>query len=214
MVCISVWGRRMGGLKKEKQHESLMDNLLWFPELPDLTAHLNASSAFGSLESSSRGFRPVISTSFGGPGGVDLHSLLRVSATFNWDCLVNIGFNYKSDVTRRPQRMLSQNQSNVGIQSMEINGPEGEFIEKIEVGTRECEPGLISGLRLTTNRARSCTLLGSFCGCEQYTLLRTAAGTIPTGLYATEESEGFDCLGIISHKVEPWGLKWPSNIEH
>ncbi|RDW65879.1 uncharacterized protein DSM5745_09618 [Aspergillus mulundensis] len=204
MVYISIWGRRMGGLKKQEQHEPIMDNLLWFPELPDSTAHLNVSSTFGSMDSSTKGFRPVICTSFGGPGGADLQSLIRVFATMNHSCLVNIGFGYKSEVTCCPQRMLSPNQSNVGIQSMEINGPEGEFIEKIEVGTRQCEPDIISGLRLTTNRGRSCTFTGSFCGCEQYTLLRTAAGTIPTGLYATQESEGFENMGIISHKVEPW----------
>ncbi|KAL4932136.1 F-box protein [Aspergillus undulatus] len=148
LVYISAWGRSLGVSRKQKQRDMILNNLLWFPEIPDSNAELNECSIFGDIDSSVEGFRPVICSLFGGPDGLDLQYLIRVSVIISYGRLVNIGFNYKLDETRCPQRMLSQYQSGLDYVSINIDGPGGEFIEKVEVETVECGPGNVSGLRV------------------------------------------------------------------
>ncbi|KAL2869869.1 F-box protein [Aspergillus lucknowensis] len=134
MVYLSAWGKRKGIPMTSKELDLIKNNLLWFPELPSPGEYLNVTSAFGRWGQSTRGFRPVIRTSFGGRRGVDLRSLTGVSATIGRDRLVNIGFHYNYDVTPGGQRLLSQRRVGINILSFKLHGPEGEFIKAVEVG--------------------------------------------------------------------------------
>lgn len=150
MVYLAAWGKRSAVPKKQKQRNLILTQFLWYPELPDSGAYINESCIFGNMESSIKGFRPVVCSSFGGPGGIDLQHLISVCVTINYGCLVNVGFEYKSDSSCCPGRMLSRNHTGIDILFVEINGPKGEYIEKIEVEALKCDPDVISGLRVCT----------------------------------------------------------------
>ncbi|KAJ0425187.1 hypothetical protein BJY00DRAFT_308514 [Aspergillus carlsbadensis] len=205
LVYISAWSTRAPLSKELKQIDLLRNQILWYPELPTTNELINETSIFGKLESSLKGFRPVICANFGGSSGSSLRYLTGVSAMFGLDRLLDGTFYFELDgVPRRPVH-LSQRQANaLGMTDFEIHGFAGEYIEKVEVQTSSASD-YITGLRLTTNWDDRWTATGNIFGATKYTVLQTAPGTIPTGLYSTAGRGGIKNMGIISQRVKPWG---------
>ncbi|CEN59385.1 hypothetical protein ASPCAL01836 [Aspergillus calidoustus] len=205
MVYMAAWGTRAPKSKGSKQIDLIRNHFLWYPELPTPKELINETSVFGKLESSSKGFRPVIFANFGGSSGSGLRHLVCVSAMFGLDRLLNVTFYFEADgVLCRPVH-LSQRQANaLGMAEFEIHGFAGEYIERVEVETSTVSD-YITGIRLTTNWEDQWTASGNLLGITKYTVLQTAPGTIPTGLYSTEGRGGIKNMGIISQRVKPWG---------
>ncbi|KAI1310075.1 hypothetical protein F5Y03DRAFT_403682 [Xylaria venustula] len=105
----------------------------WYPDVPGPTLSLNDSS-FIRPDIVSKGYRPLLWTIFGGPGGRYLSHLIRISVTI--ECgLRRIEFTYDIDVPaeyRNFGRFEPASSSSVVVDFV-IDGPGGEIINGIEI---------------------------------------------------------------------------------
>jgi hypothetical protein len=165
--------------------------------------NLNETSVFGKLESSTKKFHPAMWTSFGGPGGANLRFLTSVTVIIDGDIMTNVMFQYSTgNISPSRTMMLGRRGSeDSDVAPFSIHGAAGEFITTIEV---ETDPrwspntpiGLLVRLLISPLSSLLMSLDNNNCGRQcsasrnqfdpKSTLLQTARGTIPTGLYATQ----------------------------
>ncbi|KAK4652022.1 hypothetical protein QC762_607670 [Podospora pseudocomata] len=115
----------------------LRNSAVWYPDIPP--AHLNLNEEFFfPAQSYTQGFKPLFWTHFGGPGGIYLKDLHRIS----WSTADEImAFEFQNEDVPLDCRMFgraplpdSDDEDNLDI--FDIDGPGGERITAIEISQK------------------------------------------------------------------------------
>lgn len=115
----------------------MRNSAVWYPDIPP--AHLNLNEEFFfPAQSYTQGFKPLFWTHFGGPGGIYLKDLHRIS----WSTADEImAFEFQKEDVPLDCRMFgraplpdSDDEDNLDI--FDIDGPGGERITAIEISQK------------------------------------------------------------------------------
>lgn len=110
---------------------------IWYPTLPPKTININEAFFQGQRDCGAylSGFRPLFWTCFGGPGGIYLRHLTKI--TLCCDALRRIEFSFNVGVPVE-SRMFGRHEDEELTEVVEfpIDGPGGEVIDQIEVEQR------------------------------------------------------------------------------
>lgn len=188
-------------------------------------------------------FRPVFWTHFGGPGGIYLHSLMKISVV--WDGGIRrIDFHHNQSVPLECQR-LGRHTPSAYAHTIDflIDGPGGEVIETVEICQfydrtsklellakegvlafcRVCHTlffraghRLLTRAQMSTNYSNSCDFssLNDNLDQTQLTKVPIQANTIITGFYAVQDGYGISSLGVISEaRSSSKGVISPAPVE-
>ena len=110
--------------------DSLRDNALWFPEIPESHLHLN-ETCFTGINVPASEFRPLCYILFGG-SGVTNQFLTKISVLCRGSSVMAIDFHYDTNNIRRLGRRRLR-PSAYDTSHFFIDGAQGEVIETIEV---------------------------------------------------------------------------------
>jgi len=120
-------------------HETINRNLrqlaIWDPDVPSPTLDLNESFLV-TPELYTSGFRPLFWTWFGGPRGIHLSNLVKITIVGLAILRVDFTFdNPKVPAERHqfPRRELDSDEQGSKMIEFTIDGPQGELINKIEI---------------------------------------------------------------------------------
>ncbi|KAK4246700.1 hypothetical protein C7999DRAFT_32851 [Corynascus novoguineensis] len=204
-------------------HEPIDKNLrqsaIWDPDVPPTTLNLNENFLV-TPELYTSGFKPLFWTWFGGPHGIQLANLVKI--TIIGLAILRVDFTFdgaKVPAERQqfPRRELDSDEQDSKMIEFTIDGPEGELINKIEIvkqllrskgdgwGQKE---GCITWLKIHTNRGRALEL-GSKSKTRKDIILvekeiSAAPGTAITGFYGVQMvylGFGLTSLGVITEPL-------------
>ena len=120
------------------------------------------------LESYKWGYRPLFWSSFGGPGGIYLAHLTKVTGSCWGAGWLRMDFSFDIEVPAVSQMFGRREDAEEGnLVEFLVDGPGGEVINKVEVwhyfpreGERSStwfrKEGILDMVKLSTNRGRSC----------------------------------------------------------
>lgn len=116
---------------------SLRRSAIWYPDVPSSKLSLNEGFLVAPRAYTS-GYRPLFWTSFGGPGGVYLASLVKISVIGVIDRIDFTFNNAEVPVECRSFGRIRDRVDNEGDDSDEvvefpIDGPGGEIVDRVEV---------------------------------------------------------------------------------
>ncbi|KAE8147809.1 hypothetical protein BDV25DRAFT_159511 [Aspergillus avenaceus] len=197
---------------KTEEPPSLRDTAMWSAGIPDQSLFLNEASHTGALPRPTK-YQPLFWVHFGGPKGALLSSLVQISAVYWLKTLMGFAFRYETDDGPGDGQWLQQCSGGFRrlVSNFSIDGPGGEFIEKVEIGGEQYENpsrGLHpkSFFKVTTNRGRS-KCFACFYGWRPNTKkskpLGIAPGTTITGFYGVQVfGHELTSLGVISEIVD------------
>ncbi|KAH8647717.1 hypothetical protein BX600DRAFT_475765 [Xylariales sp. PMI_506] len=194
---------------------SLRTSGLWYPSIPPPDLQLN-EHLFVPSDYFLDGYKPLLWTHFGGPGGIYLKYLIRISVVWGGD-IRRIEFVY-SEGSPIESQVLGRYKPHEYAKTADfaIDGPGGELIDIIEVNRFYPENvssgwlakhGAFRSFKVSTNRMRS-YVFGDRPGPRGRlvsTPLATNAGSVITGLYTSKrpkDSFGFTALGVISEEID------------
>lgn len=124
---------------RRAEEKSLRHSALWYPHVPPSTVDLNEAS-FQEPGTHVSGFKPLFWTRFGGPGGMYLRNLVKLTIVDFHTGRINFTFDSPDVPTEcrsfPPCKDFKRNPKHTGIAELTIDGPGGEFIDKIEIGLR------------------------------------------------------------------------------
>ena len=182
--------------EKSTSINDLRRSAIWYPDVPPPTVSLN-EEFYIPLESYKWGYRPLFWSSFGGPGGIYLPHLTKV--TGSGAGLLRMDFSFDIEVPAVSQmfgrREDGEEENLVGFL---VDGPGGEVIDKVEVWhhfPREDErsptwfrkEGILDLVKLSTNRGRSCEFGKRFWRPKSVVEVRrefsATPGTVITGFF-------------------------------
>lgn len=138
MIHLSAWGKQIPATKESKLYDRLVNNLIWFPEVPEPNLCLNETSSFNPVPerpSDVEGFRIMCCSMFGGPGGAYLRFLTGFSVIFDFQCIASVEFFYTSESIPHSHRRLGRRRHKARFHrfTFDIDGPRGEFIDRVDL---------------------------------------------------------------------------------
>ncbi len=151
----------------DEWNDSLRRSAIWYPEIPRPTTSVN-EEFYVPLKSSTWRYKPIFWSNFGGPGGICLPHLTKVTGTLWGEAWMRMDFSFDIDVPPECQRFgRCEDFENSELIEFLVDGPGGEVIEKVEIWhhfPREISgnpawvrrEGILDMVKLTTNRGRTC----------------------------------------------------------
>lgn len=166
MVSIAVAPQPATQTLEAHRHDKLRRSAIWYPELPPTSLNLN-EEAFPQLPSYTWGYRPLFWACFGGPGGVYLGRLTKITGCLS--LLRRIDFTFQGEVPAECRTFGRWEDSEYAMLiEFPIDGPGGERIERVDIfqqypaesGTCDTDwysvEGDLNSLKIYTNRGRAC----------------------------------------------------------
>lgn len=136
MVSIAVAPRPTASSLDPSPKANIRHAGVWYPTLPPPTLDLH-DTFFPAALTSTRGLHPLFWTSFGGPGGIYLRHLTKI--TICWEGLSRIEFSFDpaADVPNE-SRVFGRIRDREWTKKieLEIDGSGGEVVDRIEVTQR------------------------------------------------------------------------------
>jgi hypothetical protein len=148
-------------------HDILRRSAIWYPDIPPPMLNLNESS-FMPLQAYTWGFKPFFWACFGGPGGIYLTHLTKITS---WGSgrLLRLDFSFDRDEVPAECRRFGQIKEGEDTERFEfvIDGPGGEVVDKVVVyqefrsegegaASSFSREGTLAWLKMSTNRGRAC----------------------------------------------------------
>ena len=146
---------------------SLRDTSQWFPDIPSESLCLNESQ-FQAMNYMTRPYWPLLWIHFGGPGGIYLLNVIALSAwVLDGKCCTGIEIEYDSEVQGVKVHTLgmcgplsedlkSTLSTKVNVKeekiTFNIDGPNGEFITGVHMGSISENPSSPEFLEVGTSR--------------------------------------------------------------
>ncbi|KAK4243852.1 hypothetical protein C7999DRAFT_17857 [Corynascus novoguineensis] len=173
---------------------------IWYPDVPPLSLDLN-EDFFLPLQNYTWGFRPLFWSCFGGPGGIHLAHLTKISAGL-WSGLIRLDFSFDREVPAECQSFGRHEDSEYG-EGVEfpIDGPGGELIDAVEIWQRYpledddadewfLQEGELAWLKIRTNRGRTWEFGKKKLNRQSHSIVKreivAAPGTVITGFFGAQ----------------------------
>ncbi|CAI0646924.1 unnamed protein product [Colletotrichum noveboracense] len=214
IVSLSVYCQSSSPNRTAQDGNRLRNSGMWYPDVPEQTLCLNEAS-FPPKEHYLSGYKPLFWTSFGGPGGIYLRNLTRLSVIWGGGGIRRIDFAYDIPVPSEHRTFGCQAPGEwTKAIDFAIDGAGGEFINAVEVFQHYpdegypwlVEEGTVVAFKATTNRERSCFFSFHSDPPSSLPFLVTASpGTAITGFYGSQrphDGSGITALGVISEAIE------------
>lgn len=132
MVSLAVCQRMTSSTQAPQVEDKLRNLAMWYPDIPGSTLCLNDNS-FLPRDHYVDGYKPLVWVSFGGPRGIYLQHLTRVSAMC-WGVIHRIDFSYNKESPVEHQTFGRHKPRYFeNVIDFSIDGPGGEVINAIEV---------------------------------------------------------------------------------
>ncbi|PGH23669.1 hypothetical protein AJ80_02275 [Polytolypa hystricis UAMH7299] len=188
---------------RREQLLPLRDIAHWTPSIPDNALSLN-ERFFKEPRRDLFKYRPLSFFLFGGPNGIYLKNLARISVWCGRDTsLYGIDFTYNMEIDGQTVHALGRSELGVRKIDFQIDGPGGEVIQAVQI-YRKYPYGLWS-FEIHTNRDRSIKF--PCCGVEgstPSTHVTVAPSGIITGLYGCFVQGvriRMESLGVVSEEI-------------
>ncbi|KAL2172976.1 uncharacterized protein P884DRAFT_213424 [Thermothelomyces heterothallicus CBS 202.75] len=189
---------------------SLRHSAVWYPDVPSPTLNLNEDFLLAPRTYVS-GFKPLFWSRFGGPGGVHLKHLVKLTVVDLDIGRIDFSFNSSSvpaecwrfsrigDPKRKKDEDEDEDEEDDDSEIVEfpIDGPGGEMINKVEVGQQLLrgnvenwlyKEGHLTWLKIHTNRERALEVGSKYTSRRNIMVekeFRAAPGTAITGFYGS-----------------------------
>jgi hypothetical protein len=134
MVSLAIAERCLDNTPDQASQDSLRDNALWYPAIPESHLHLNETSFVGKRTLTS-GFEPFCYVLFRDTSNP--RPLVEVSALWEGNYLASIDFHYTTGGILRLGRQVDVRPEQQFVITFDIDGTEGEVIETIKIGAAE-----------------------------------------------------------------------------
>jgi hypothetical protein len=143
MVALTAWPQSPLPHGPLEHGTSLRDSAMWYPDIPDAKLCLNEDS-FHKPDRYTTAYEPLFWCHFGGPGGMYLPHLTRISSFFSAGIL-QLRFGFDIDLPAEHQ-FFGHKGYPWKIVDFSIDGPGGERVDNIVVGYRGLGPGRRPGV--------------------------------------------------------------------
>jgi hypothetical protein len=166
MVSIAVAPQPDAPTPAAHKQDELRRSAIWYPDFPLASLDLNEAS-FPQLPSYTWGYRPLFWACFGGPGGMYLGCLTKI--TISWSFLRRMDFTFDREVPAECRTFGRwEDSEHTDLIQFPIDGPGGERIERVDIfqqypSERERfqvewyrAEGSLDSLKIYTNRGRAC----------------------------------------------------------
>ncbi|KAK3305101.1 uncharacterized protein B0T15DRAFT_188618 [Chaetomium strumarium] len=198
---------------------SLRSSAIWYPEVPHASLDLNEGFLVEPQEYTS-GYRPLFWSCFGGPGGIYLSNLVKITIIGVID---RIEFSF--DIQEVPAECRSfgrmgdweddEIDDNDGVVEFPIDGPGGEVLDRVELlqelfpeesGAADwlCKEGQLTWLKIYTNRGRMCEVGLKSESRKRHVVRKELSAPSITGFYGCQYrhlGSSIISLGVITEPV-------------
>lgn len=139
MVSLAIAEESTENIPDQASQDSLRNNALWYPEIPESHLHLNEASFVG-IRTMTAGFEPGCYTLFRDTSNPE--PLVKVSAIWEENYLASIDFQYSTGRILRLGHQIEVDPEEQEVVTFNINGTEGEVIKTIKIGAAESDDAL------------------------------------------------------------------------